>query len=255
MFALTGKTALVTGGSGDIGYAIAEAYARAGAAIVLNGVTQRKLDAACERLSAQGARVVAINADVSKKSECERLAREAIAAFGRVDILVNCAGSNRRKPILDVTEDDFDAIMNIHARAAFFLSQAIAPHMIANGGGKIVHIGSITVRVGVSDVSVYGMAKAGLDQLTRVQAVEWAEHNIQVNCLCPGFIMTGLTRDGLWSNPSRSAWVLERTPMRRPGKPEEMTGAALLFASSASDFLTGQTLWVDGGFMAGSKWT
>ncbi len=254
LFSLAGKTALITGGSGDIGGAIADAFAQAGAAIVLNGVTAAKLERAKSRLEALGARVAVVAADVASTAECRRLASEAEAAFGGVDILVNCAGFNRRKPLLEVTEDDFDAIMAVHARAAFFLSQAIAPGMIARGGGKIIHIGSITIRVGVADVSAYGVAKAGMDQLTRVQAVEWAPHNIQVNCLAPGFYLTELTRDGVFANEKRRNWILDRTPMRRLGLPHELTGAALLFASRASDFLTGQTLWVDGGFMAGSAW-
>jgi NAD(P)-dependent dehydrogenase (short-subunit alcohol dehydrogenase family) len=255
LFSMAGKTALITGGSGDIGRAIARAFASAGATVALNGTNRDKLAAAVAEIAARGGKALALKADISKVAACKRLAERAIASLGRVDVLVNCAGINRRKPILQVEEADFDAILDVHLRAAYFLSQALAPAMIANGGGKIIHIGSLTVRLGVSDVSVYGVAKAGMDQLTRVQAVEWAKHNIQVNCLSPGFIMTDLTRDGLFNNPERRDWVLSRTPMRRPGLPDELAGAALLFASNASNFITGQTLWVDGGVLAGSPWT
>jgi NAD(P)-dependent dehydrogenase (short-subunit alcohol dehydrogenase family) len=254
LFSMAGKTALITGGSGDIGRAIARAFASAGATVALNGTNRDKLAAAVAEITAQGGKALALKTDISKVAACKRLAERAIASLGRVDVLVNCAGINRRKPILQVEEADFDAILDVHLRAAYFLSQALAPAMIANGGGKIIHIGSLTVRLGVSDVSVYGVAKAGMDQLTRVQAVEWAKHNIQVNCLSPGFIMTDLTRDGLFSNPERRDWVISRTPMRRPGLPDELAGAALLFASNASNFITGQTLWVDGGVLAGSPW-
>jgi gluconate 5-dehydrogenase len=255
LFSLAGKTALITGGSGDIGRAIARAFVHAGATVAINGTNADKLARAVDAIKSSGGDALALKADLSKVSACKRLAERALKALGRVDILVNCAGINRRKPILEVVEDDFEAIVNVHLRAAYFLSQALAPSMIANGGGKIIHIGSLSVRLGISDVSVYGVAKAGMDQLTRVQAVEWAKHNIQVNCLSPGFIMTDLTREGLFGNPERRDWVISRTPMRRPGVPDELAGAALLFASAASNFITGQALWVDGGVMAGSPWT
>lgn len=254
LFSLAGKVALITGGSGDIGRAIARAYAAAGADIALNGNTVAKLERAGQEIEALGRRVALLPADVGKAAQARKLVADAHAALGRIDILVNCAGINRRKPILEVTEDDYDAIMNVHVRAAYFASQAVAPIMIAQGGGKIIHIGSLNIRIGLSEVSVYGVAKAGMDQLTRVQAVEWAQHNIQVNCLSPGFFLTDLTREGVWKNERRSKWILDRTPMRRAGEPDEMAGAALLFASSASNFITGQTLWVDGGVLAGSPW-
>ena len=254
LFSLQDKVALVTGGSGDIGLALARAMAKAGASIALNGTSQAKLEKAGRELESLGARVALLKADISKTSECTRLAQDAWAAFGRIDILVNCAGINRRKPILDVTEDDYNAIMDVHVRGSYFLSQAVAPVMIRQGGGKIIHIGSLNIKIGLSDISVYGMAKAGLDQLTRVQAVEWAQHNIQVNCLSPGFIETDLTRVGLWQNEKRSKWILDRTPMKRPGYADEMAGVMLLLASNASSFLTGQTIYVDGGVLAGSAW-
>lgn len=254
LFSLQGKTALITGGSGDIGRAIARAFAGAGAAVALNGTAQAKLDLAVDEIKAVGAQAVGIKADISRASDRVRMVEEAVHAFGRIDILVNCAGNNRRKPILEVTEEDYESIMGIHVRGAYFTCQTVAPYMMAQGGGKIIHVGSLTIRIGLSDVSVYGMAKAGLDALTRTQAVEWAQHNIQVNCLAPGFIRTALTEEGQWKNPKRSAWILERTPMRRPGQPDELAGAALLFASPASSFITGQTLFVDGGVLAGTPW-
>lgn len=254
LFSLQDKVALITGGSGDIGRAIAKAFAKAGAHIALNGQTRSKLDAVQHTLNVSGARIETFIADVSAPANAKSLAAQVNEAFGGIDILVNCAGVNRRKPILDVTEDDFEKIMNVHLRGTFFLSQAVAPIMTQRGGGKIINIGSATIHAGVADVSVYGAAKAGMDALTRTMAVEWAEHNIQVNTLAPGFIMTELTKDGLWANERRSKWLLERIPMKRPGLPEEMAGVALLLASAASSYLTGQTIHIDGGFAAGSKW-
>ena len=254
LFSLQDKVALITGGSGDIGMAIAKAYARAGAHIALNGQTKAKLDAKCKEFDGLPIRVETFAADVSKVHATQQLASDVAETFGRIDILVNCAGVNRRKPILEFTEVEYEAIMAVHVRGAFFLSQAVTPIMIEQGGGKIINIGSATIRAGLADVSVYGIAKAGLDALTRTMAVEWAEHNIQVNCLAPGFIMTELTKDGLWANEKRSQWLRDRIPMKRPGLPDEMVGVALLLASNASSYLTGQTIYVDGGFFAGSKW-
>lgn len=254
LFSLEGRVALITGGSSGIGLAIARAYADAGAAVAINGRSAERLAAATESLRATGADVIAVQADVGAIADAQQMVREAHAWRGRIDILVNCAGANRRKPVLDVTPDDFEYVVNAHLRGAYFTCQAVVPHMIAQGGGKIIHIGSATIRTGLADVSVYGAAKAGMDALTRSMAVEWAEHNIQVNCLAPGFIMTELTREGVWANAHRSAWLLDRIPMKRPGEPDEMNGVALLLASRASDYLTGQTIHIDGGFAAGSKW-
>jgi 2-deoxy-D-gluconate 3-dehydrogenase len=254
LFSLKDKVALVTGGSGDIGKAIAQVFAEAGAHLALNGQTRSKLDKAKRELSAHGNRVETFLADVSEPAATKALVAQVNETFGGIDILVNCAGVNRRKPIQDVTEDDFETIMNVHLRGTFFLSQAVAPIMAQRGGGKIINIGSATIHTGVADVSVYGAAKAGMDALTRTMAVEWAEHNIQVNTLAPGFIMTELTKDGLWGNERRSTWLIDRIPMKRAGLPEEMAGVALVLASKASSYLTGQTIHIDGGFAAGSKW-
>jgi 2-deoxy-D-gluconate 3-dehydrogenase len=254
LFSLRNKVALITGGSGDIGRAIATVYLAAGARVALNGTSQAKLEAARQALSCTTA-VDLFAADVSDVSAARQLAHDVEASLGRIDILVNCAGINRRKPILEITPEEYEAIMAVHVRGAYFLSQAVAPIMIRQGGGKIINIGSATIRTGLADISVYGAAKAGLDALTRTMAVEWAEHNIQVNTLAPGFILTELTKEGLWANDKRSRWLLDRIPLKRPGKPEELRGVALLLASEASSYMTGQTIYVDGGFFAGSKWT
>ncbi len=261
MFSLAGKVALVTGGSGDIGMAIARTYAEAGAAIALNGRSPARLHESADVLRAAGAEVLELQGDVADIVVARALVEQAHAWRGRIDVLVNCAGSNRRKAVLDVEPEDFEMIVAVHLRGAYFTSQAVARHMIADGadgggavGGKIIHIGSATINTGLADVSVYGAAKSGLAALTRSMAVEWAEHGIQVNCLAPGFIMTELTREGLWANERRSRWLHERIPQRRPGRPDEMAGVALLLATSASSYLTGQVIHVDGGFAAGSKW-
>ena len=254
LFSLEGKTALVTGASGGIGSVLAVALAEAGAAVGLNGTRAAQLEDIRQHIEANGRRAVVLPADLSDPSACSDLIAEAHTALGRLDVLINCAGINRRKPIEAVTEEDFDTILAVNLRSLFFLCQAAQPIMRAQGGGKIVNIGSMTSFLGLGGVSVYGVTKAAVAQLTRTMAVEWAMDNIQVNCLAPGFMLTPLTETPIWGDPWRRQWLLDRIPARRPGRPEELVGACLLLASDASSYLTGQTLAVDGGFLAGGSW-
>ncbi len=253
-FGLEGCAALVTGASGGIGRAIAAGLAAAGAAVALAGRDAQALEGMRRELEHAGRRAAAVVADLADAEGCRRTVDGALDALGRLDILINCAGTNQRTPLLAVTPDEYDAIMAVNLRAAFFVSQAAAQIMSANGGGKIVNIGSLTCTVGLSDVGVYGASKAALAQLTKTMAVEWAQHNIQVNCLAPGFILTSLTEEPLWGDEAKRRWMLDRIPARRPGLPEDLVGLALLLASPASGYLTGQTITVDGGFLAGSPW-
>jgi 2-deoxy-D-gluconate 3-dehydrogenase len=254
LFSLAGKTALITGAPGGIGQALAVTLAEAGATIGVHGRTPEKVTAACDAVAAVGGRAVPLFAELTDVESCRRLIQEAHAVLGRLDILINCAGMNRRKPIAEVTTDDFDTIMAVNLRSLFFLSQAAQPIMQAQGGGKIIHIGSMNSEFALDTVSVYGASKAGVAQLTRVMAVEWAKDNIQVNCIIPGFFRTPLTNVGLWQNERRSRWLHQRIPMRRPGEPEELAGVALLLASPASSYITGSHYIVDGGFRAGGSW-
>lgn len=253
LFSLRGRIALVTGASGGIGQALSAGLAMAGATVALNGRSIEKLELTRQQILAEGGAAESFPADLSDHDAVAPLAAAVLERFGRVDILVNCAGANQRMPILDVTPDVYDRIMATNLRSVFFLSQAIAPGMRQHGGGKIINIGSLTSSIALSDVSVYGMTKSAVAQLTKTMAVEWAQYNIQVNCLCPGFILTDLTRP-LWEHQTRSAWMLERLPTRRPGKPEDLVGLAIYLASAASDYTTGQSFYVDGGFLSGSPW-
>lgn len=254
LFSLRGKAALITGASGGIGRVIAAALAQAGAVVGLNGVTESKLEEARRAVTQAGGRAVVLAQDVQTVANCRELASRAEMQLGRLDILVNCAGINRRKPIREVTEDDYDAITTVNLKAVFFLCQAAAEIMRRQGGGKIVNIGSVTSTDGLGGVSVYGITKAGVAQMTRTMALEWAKDNIQVNCLAPGFILTPLTEVGLWGDAHRREWLTARIPAGRPGRPEELAGAALLLASEASSYLTGQIINVDGGYLAGGSW-
>ncbi len=254
LFSLEGKTALITGAGGGIGRALAVAFAEAGAVIGAHNRSQDALDETARQIERAGGTVECLSGDLAEPSACATLVAEAHAALGRLDILVNCAGMNRRKPIAEVTPDDFDTIMAANLRSAFFVSQAAHAVMRTEGGGKIINIGSLTTLMGLGEVSVYGLTKAGLGQLTKTMALEWARDNIQVNCLAPGFIDTPLTHTSIWGDDKKRTWVLDRTPAKRPGLPEDLLGAALLLASQASAFITGQTITVDGGYLAGGWW-
>jgi 2-deoxy-D-gluconate 3-dehydrogenase len=254
LFSLSGKAALVTGASGGIGRILALALAEAGAKVGVHGQTVARIEESCQLIREIGGQATPLSADLRQVDACRRLIAEAHAALGRLDVLINCAGVNRRKPIEAVTEDDYDTIMGVNLRSIFFLSQAAHPIMRDQGGGKIINVGSINSNYGLGTISVYGATKGGLAQLTRVMAVEWAKDNIQVNTLTPGFIITPLTEGPLWGHPHRSRWLRSRIPARRPGQPEELVGATLLLASAASSYMTGNMIVVDGGFLAGGSW-
>jgi gluconate 5-dehydrogenase len=253
-FGLEGKTALITGASGGIGTVLAVALAEAGATVGVHGRSLEKVTATCRQIEAQGGQAHGFTADLAELEANRRLIGAAMAKLGKLDILVNCAGMNRRKPLVEVTPDDYETIMAVNLRSIFFLCQAAQPHMKQAGGGKIININSLNSVYGLGTVAVYGASKAGLAQITRVMAVEWAGDNIQVNGLIPGFIRTPLTEGPLWGTPHRAKWLRERIPLRRPGEPEDLIGAALLLAGPASNYITGTTIMVDGGFLAGGSW-
>lgn len=254
LFSLSGKTVLITGASGGIGRVLALGLAEAGAGIGVHGQTLAKIEETCRLITEKGGQAVGLTADLRQVEACRQLITEAQTTLGRLDVLINCAGVNRRKPIEAVSEDDYETIMGVNLRSIFFLSQAAHSIMRRQGGGKIINIGSVNSNYGLGSISVYGASKGGLAQLTRVMAVEWAKDNIQVNTLTPGFIITPLTEEPLWGHQHRSQWLRNRIPVRRPGKPEELIGATLLLASDASSYMTGSMIVVDGGFLAGGSW-
>jgi gluconate 5-dehydrogenase len=253
-FALNGKTALVTGSSSGIGRALATGLAGAGATVMVHGRSEEQLAETQREIAALGGTSQAIVAELNDQANYKRLIEQSQERLGRLDILVNCAGMNRRKPIEEVNEADFDLVMNVNLRSVYFLSQAVHPIMRAQGGGKIVHVASLTTFMGIGKTSIYGITKSALAQLAKTQAVEWARDNIQVNCLAPGFIVTPLTEQSLWQDEKKSGWMLGRIPARRPGKPDEMVAAVLFMAGPGSSYLTGQTISVDGGVLAGGSW-
>jgi NAD(P)-dependent dehydrogenase (short-subunit alcohol dehydrogenase family) len=253
LFSLEGKTALVTGASSGIGRALAVAFAEAGAAVGVHGRDVERVEETCEEIVKIGGRAVPLVADLGTVDVCRDMIAKAHAELGRLDILVNNAGMNRRKRIEDVTPEDFDTITATNTRSLYFLSQAAHRIMRSQGGGKIIHIGSLSVFFGLDMVSVYGSTKGAVAQLTKVMAVEWARDNIQVNCVTPGFIYTPLSKP-IWEDEYKANWLRTRIASHRAGLPEDLVGLTLLLASQASDYITGQNIIVDGGFIAGGSW-
>ena len=247
---LQGKVAIVTGGSRGLGKTMALGLAQAGADVV---VVSRRLDAcqqAVEELRPFGGSPRAVAADVSRVAEVQRLAEEVRAACGRIDILVNNAGiSPIFKRAETIGEDEWDAIIDTNLKGAFFCAQAVGRVMIEQKSGVIINIGSVVGEEGAPRLSPYAVAKAGVINLTRTLAVEWAQHNVRVNCIAPAYFDVGVSEPAL-----KAKWVYEeiirRTPMRRVGLAQEIVGAALFLASDASSYITGHILYVDGGWHA-----
>lgn len=245
-FDLTGKVALITGAYRGLGFAIAQGLARAGATVVLNGRRKETLEVAARTLTAQALKVSTALFDVTDRDSI----RAAVAAIerehGHIDVLFNNAGIQRRGALPEFSQQDWDAIIATNLTAPFVVSQAVLPGMIARGSGKIVHIASLMSELARPSVVPYTAAKGGVRQLTRGMAVELAPHNIQVNAIAPGYFATEMNR-ALIDNAEFNAWVCKRTPAGRWGQPDELAGIAVLLASDASNYITGQMLIVDGG--------
>jgi gluconate 5-dehydrogenase len=250
LFSLKGRVALVTGGSSGIGRAIAEAYAAAGAAVVVAARRIAELEATVTAIRASGRRAAALACDLAQRDDLARCARAARDAFGDVDILVNAAGVNLRRPLLDVTDADWDATMAINLTAPFFLAQRLAPAMLAKGWGRIVNIASLQSVRAFANGAPYGASKGGIMQLTRAQAEAFSRRGVTCNAIAPGFFPTALTAP-VFADPARAKAMAERTMAGRNGELADLAGTAIFLASRASDYVTGQTIFVDGGFSAG----
>ncbi|WP_232492538.1 2-dehydro-3-deoxy-D-gluconate 5-dehydrogenase KduD [Novosphingobium kaempferiae] len=246
-FDLTGKTALVTGANTGIGQAIAVALAEAGADVAVAGRSEPAETLAL--IAATGRKAVNIKADLSSTEPVQRVIDEAVAGLGKVDILVNNAGIIRRDDLLQFSEEDWDAVIDTNLKTLFFLSQAAAKGMVERGAGKIVNIASLLTFQGGIRVPSYAAAKSGVSGVTKAMANELAPKGVQVNAIAPGYITTNNTA-ALSADETRNRQILERIPTGRWGKPEDIAGAAVFLASEASDYVTGQVLAVDGGWLA-----
>lgn len=258
LFNLTGRVALVVGASRGIGRAIAEGFATAGADIALASRTETDLQEVAVAIRAQGRRGEVFVGDISRVADAQTLAHDVLGRMGAIDILVNVAGINRRKPSLEIGEEDWDAVVDLNLKGLFFTSQAVARGWIdsrrfapeqGRGMGKIINIGSIAGESGFGRRAPYSASKSGVTGLTRTLAIEWAAEGICVNCLVPGYVETALTKP-LFDDPAFVEKMRQRIPMGRRGYPIDMVGPAIFLAAPASDYMTGQTLVVDGGYLA-----
>ncbi len=247
LFDLSGKTAIVTGASTGLGMGMSLGLASAGADILL--VDHQERDAALQEVRALGRKAGQLVLDISEKGSAERIVSHALREFGKVDILVNNAGIIRRAPAIEVTEENWDDVMNINARAAFFLAQAAARDMMKRKHGKIINVASLLSFQGGILVPSYAASKGAVGQFTKSLANEWAAHGICVNAIVPGYIATGNTKP-LRDDPVRSKAILDRIPAGRWGEPNGLQGAVVFLASSASDYVNGHLLAVDGGWLA-----
>ena len=246
---LTGRTAVVIGATSGLGKAIALGLADAGADVVPTGRRANLASEVAREIEARGRRSLVIAADVSDTSSIQELADTVVERFGKVDILVNAAGRTIRRPTLDVSDDEWDGIMDTNLTGMLRGCRAFGRHMIERRYGRIINIGSLTSVVALYEVAAYGASKAGVAALTKSLAIEWAPHGVCVNAILPGVFRTALN-EGLLDGTERGRELLIRTPMRRFGQPEEVAGAAVFLASEAAGFVTGHLLAVDGGFLA-----
>jgi NAD(P)-dependent dehydrogenase (short-subunit alcohol dehydrogenase family) len=254
LFSLEGRVAIVTGAAGGIGRWLSAGLGAAGASVLATDLDGPGLAELESTLAAAAIDAATLVVDLADEDAADRIVEAALERFGAVHVVVNNAAVNRRMPIAEMDPATWDWIVRVNLRLPYFLSRRAARAMIEQGeGGSIVSISSLNIAYALEHVSVYGLAKAGVSQLTRHMALEWAEHGIRANAIAPGFMDTPLAAP-VWADAELNRWILNRVPLERPGHPAELVGACLLLASDAGSFLTGQTLFVDGGALAGGRW-
>ena len=251
LFDLTGQVAIVTGTSRGLGQYMARALAKCGADLVLTSRKADTLRAFEEEVRALGRRAVCLELDVRKQDSIEKMVADAESAYGHIEILVNNAGCNVRKPALEVTWEDWNLILDTNLRGAFFVAQAVARRMVRREYGRIINIGSVTSVAGYAGLGPYGASRGGIRQLTMSLADDWGKYGITVNCLAPGWFRTDQNKV-LYENKEWVEYLSDRIPVKRPGQPQDLDGAVVFLASEASRYVTGQTLLVDGGISTGA---
>jgi len=248
-FDLTGRAAVVLGGTSGIGRALVDGLVEAGADVAASSRRQAQVDATAEAIEQQGRKSLRVAADVADRASLESLRKAAIEAFGKVDILVNCAGTTRRRPTLEIDDDEWQAILDVNLTGTLRACQVFGAHMLERGYGRIVNIASLSSFVGLFEVAAYTASKAAVAGLTRALAVEWGSRGVLVNAIAPGVFRTPLNHD-LLDGTERGREFKLRTPLGRFGRVEELAGAAVFLASDAASFVNGEVLVVDGGFLA-----
>jgi NAD(P)-dependent dehydrogenase (short-subunit alcohol dehydrogenase family) len=246
---LSGRVAVVVGGTSGIGRAIALGLAEAGADVVVTGRRAELVDSVAKEIEAKGRRSLRQPADVADRASLETLRDRVVAELGKIDILVNCAGTTKRRPTLDVSEDEWHGIMETNLTGTFRSCQVFGRHMLERGYGRIINIGSLSSFVALFEVAAYAASKAAVASLTKSLAVEWSSRGVTVNAIAPGVFRTDLN-SALLDGTDRGREFLLRTPMKRFGKVEELAGAAVFLASDAASFVNGEVIAVDGGFLA-----
>ncbi len=248
---LTGKTAIVTGSSRGLGQYMARALARAGADLIVTSRTLDSLDTVSKEVETIGSRVIPLELDVRDYDSIQNMVESAYDHYGKIDILVNNAGCNVRKPSIDVTWDDWDLVIDTNLKGTFFTAQAVAKKMIPRNYGRIINIGSVTSVFGYAALAPYCASRGGTKQLTMSLADDWGVHGITVNCLAPGWFKTKQTAV-LYDDETWLEYLKDRIPLKRPGKPNDLDGTIVFLASDASEYITGQTILVDGGISTGA---
>lgn len=249
LFDLTGKTAFVTGGGRGIGRSIALALAEAGANVAVMSRTESELKAVAKEIEGFSRKSYYGIADVRDKDSIQRFVDEVVEKEGKIDILVNGAGTNKRYGFLELSEEDWDFVMDVNLKSVYLTSQAVIPYMQKQKYGKIINIASLTSELAFPNMASYAASKGGVSQLTKVIAVEFADDGILSNAIGPGYFETEMTKV-LFEDQERVDWMKSRTPLKRVGQLDELQGAAVYLASSASDYVTGQTIYVDGGWLS-----
>jgi NAD(P)-dependent dehydrogenase (short-subunit alcohol dehydrogenase family) len=251
LFDLTGKVAIVTGASRGLGQYFGRALARVGADLVITSRNQDSLKPFQQEVETLGRRAVPLALDVRDYDSIQRMVEDACAAYGKIDILVNNAGCNVRKPAIEVTWDDWNLVLDTNLRGTFFVAQAVAKKMIPRKYGRIINIGSVTAVFGYAGLAPYCASRGGVKQLTMSLADDWGHYGITVNCLAPGWFKTAQNAV-MYEDKEWVEYLCDRIPLKRPGKPTDLDGAVVFLASDASEYITGQTLLVDGGISTGA---
>ncbi|MCL7749623.1 SDR family NAD(P)-dependent oxidoreductase [Halalkalibacter alkaliphilus] len=248
-FDLSGKVAIVTGGARGLGKGIALALAQAGATVGLISRSEEELQETCNEIIEGSGESFYKAVDVRDGDAIKAFVADTISEYGNIDILVNAAGLNVRKPFLEIGDEDWELIMDVNLRSVVKVSQAVLPFMQKIQTGKIINIASLTSEIGIDGMGSYAASKGGVSQLTKTMAREFAQEGIQVNAIGPGYFKTKMTGP-VFEDEQRIQWLLSRIPMKRTGTPEDLGGAAVFLASQASDYVTGQTIYVDGGWLS-----